>query len=284
MKDTTQSSLYDTFLYFMHHPVVKGSFVGAIGMFAATPGFNAFSHEKGIWMPRNQLFTGWQSLVASGIAGTSTSFTINKMLGGNQEDASFFHRTWATATAGAFSGIVLCPFECITQNRLLSTQNSLKDTTRSIVQYHGYKGFFNGTAAMIVREGSWTLMYMTAVPMISQRLQNAGYNKRAADVIALIVSASMFGIFSTPVNHLRRMKQCNLTNAGTTRSYPQLASQLFHEHSDRAMPQKIMGCFKGAGVRSLNSAWAGFFFCGASEAYNTALEYLAPEATSCKPA
>lgn len=272
MKNSTQQSTYTNFLDFMQQPMVKGSVLGGGVMFWVTPGVNSFAHRaNNTRMPWAQMFTGWQPLVVSGIVGTATSFTVKKYLLGNQRDSSSFHLFWTSATAGALSGVVLCPFECLAQNRQLSATRSLRNTGQSIFQHHGYAGFFRGTVAMMAREGAWVPMYLTAVPLISQRMQQAGYNRGIADAVALIVSASLFGIFSTPINRLRVMKQSNLTIAGRSSSYRQLASTMLHEHAEKTMPRKIADCFKGAGVRSLTSGWAGGLFYYGGEAYDAVI-------------
>jgi hypothetical protein len=264
MPTHTQSSMHEKFLDFMNHPVVKGSMLGAGAMFLVTPGINRFNHGRK--MPWSQAFVGWQPLALSGMVGCAASFYVKDMLGGNKKNASHFQQFWTSATAGAFSGITLCPFEAVNRNQ--KKGDTLRYTVDSIVKHRGYAGFFNGTISMMARESGWVVMYMTAVAMISQNLREKGYNRASADAFALIFSACLFGFASTPVNRMRAMKQEGLTMPGKTPSYWHLASTLFNEHPTKAPAHKIANCFKGAGVRSATSAFAGALFYYGSQAYD----------------
>jgi hypothetical protein len=256
MPTYTQSSIYDTMLGVLHHPAVKGSVIGTGVMFLATPGINRVNHgSKMLW---SEAYVGWKPLVATGIVSCATSFYVKDMLGGNEKNASTFQQFWTSAVAGAISGIPLCPLEAINKNQ---TKNvSMADTIKSIYQHHGSIGFFKGTNTMMVRESAWMMMCMTTVSEISKNLCQQGYNQTTAEAFALIFSACVFGFVSAPVNHLRIMKQENLTIAGQKPSYSKLASTLFHGNGNRTFSQSLASCFKDAGVRSLTSAWAGGLF------------------------
>lgn len=268
MNKKSQRSNQDTFVDFMTHPMVKGSILGAGVMFLVTPGINKVTYRsKNTHMPWSQAFSGWQPLVVSGVVGCATSFAVKSLLIDTEEKESSFRAFGTSATAGAVSGITLCPFESVNVNHQ-GRSGTVADTARSMLKHHGYAGFFRGTGGMMIRESAWTMMYMTAVPTISQNLQKRDYNRATADALALIVSACMFGFASAPINRLRIMKQADLTKPGTTPSYRQLATAMFQEHKISAKHAKVAGCFKGAGVRSITSAFAGGLFYYGSEGYD----------------
>lgn len=264
MPNDSKGTNRDFFYNFLTHPLVKGSILGAGVMFWVTPGVNKVTYRSSnTQMPWSQAFSGWQPLVVSGVIGCATSFNVKGMLR-EPEGKSSSRKEFATSSmAGAVSGITLCPFESINVNHQ-GRSGAVIDTARSMFKHHQYAGFFRGTGAMMMRESAWTIMYMTAVPTISQNLQKTGYNRATADAFALIFSACLFGFASTPINRLRIMKQTGLTTAGTTPSYKQLATTMFQEIKNNG----IASCFKGAGVRSVTSAFAMTLFYYGGERYD----------------
>lgn len=277
MADTTratQRSNRNKWIDVMTHPMVKGSILGAGVMFWVTPGINTVTYRSAnMRMPWSQAFTGWQPLVVSGVVGCATSFAVKSVFHDPDKEASSLNAFATSAAAGAISGVTLCPFESINVNHQ-GRSGSVIDTAHSMLKHHGYTGFFRGTAGMMVRESAWTMMYMTAVPTISQNLQTAGYNRATADAFALMVSACLFGFASAPINRLRIMKQQALTQPGKTPTYLQLASTMFNEHKNSAAHVKVASFFKGAGVRSITSACAGGLFYYGSEGYDHVISSL----------
>lgn len=252
------------FFHFMNHPVVKGSILGAAAMTLVTPGVNRFNHGRS--MRWSQAFTGWQPLAVSGMVGCGVSFYIKDILGGNDPSASSIQKSWTSAVAGAISGIAICPFEAVNHNH--KKDERLANTVGTIIKHRGYSGLFHGTASMMVRESAWVMMYMMAVPTISEYLREKGYHRATADAFALIFSASMFGFVSAPVNRMRAMKHDGLVHSEKTMTYWQLASRLFHEKPHQTSVQKMANCFKGAGVRAATSGFAGALFYYGREGYD----------------
>ncbi len=263
MTNNTKRSKRSTFFDCMTHPIVRGSIMGSGVMFWVTPGLNIVtSMSTNAPMPWSQPFTGWQPLVVSGVVGYATSFAVKNLLGDPEGK-----KTSISATAGAISGIAICPFECVNVNHQ-GRAGSTVNTARVMFKHHGYTGFFHGTTMMMARESAWFTTLM-AVPRISQNLQESGYNKAAADAFSLIVTACLFGFISTPINRLRIMKQSGMTTDGNPPSYKQLAVNLFQEHPDKNVLEKVTrSVFKGAGARSATAAVAGTLFYYGSEQYD----------------
>jgi len=259
---------------FFASPVIKGSILGASAMAAATPGINfVASQTTGTPMPRSKPFTGYRSLASAGMVGCATGLSIKHLLGGDTPDASEWKRMWTASVGGMVSGLTTCPFEAIAQTQL-TTKTSMSQTARTIYQHYGVPGFFRGAVSMAAREGAWVPMYLESIPILSKRFQDAGFNEFWADGAALMVSASLFGVISAPVNRLRIMKQDKLAEPNTPFArYPSLIRAMVQECPDLKPAERTARFFRGAAARSATSALAGGFFFGGKKAYEMALEW-----------
>jgi len=257
---------------FFAFPMVKGTILGGVVTAAATPGINLVaSYTIGTPMPWSKPFTGARSLATAGSVACGTGFIIRHLLGGNTHDASEWTRLWTASVGGMVSGLTTCPFESIAQTQL-TTKTSLSHTAHTIYQHHGLPGFFRGAASMAVREGAWFPMYMGSMPILSQRLQDAGYEKSTAHAIAIASSAGLFGVISAPVNRLRIMKQDKLVEPNTpATSYPNLLRAMVQECPDLKPIERTARFFKGAAARSVTSAVAGGLFFYGNEMYGEAI-------------
>jgi len=261
---------YDFFAF----PLIKGSILGGAVMATVTPGLNfVASQTTGTAMPWSKPFTGSASLASAGMIACATGFTVKHMLGGDTKDASEWKRLWTASVGGMISGLTTCPFEGIAQTQL-STKTSMIQTARTIHQHYGIPGFFRGAASMAVREGAWVPMYLESIPILSKRFKEAGCHRFIADAAALIVSAGLFGVMSTPVNRLRIMKQDKLAETNTpSTSYSSLLRTMIQECPDLKPAERTVRFFKGAGARSVTSALAGGLFFAGNQAYAKALEW-----------
>lgn len=95
--------------------------------------------------------------------------------------------------------------------------------------HHGYSSFFRGAASVMLREGLWSTVYMTAIPMVSQSIQKQGFEKQYAQPLAMLMVAGAYGLFSSPLNQLRYRKQAGLTAATTNKSYLEYAKDIFNQ-------------------------------------------------------
>jgi hypothetical protein len=257
MPSTNQPYTQYTAFDFIRRPEVEGSILGAVTMFGVTPGVNQFNnYAKGRYnMPWS--FAGWQPLVVSGVVGFGTCLTVKNLLGRNQKDASPFQQAWTSTAGGAVSGWALCPFENINTNY----SESVRKTVQSIYTQRGIKGFFNGSVSMILREGGWGFTIMSAIPSISKNMRDAGYNRATADFFALFLSASAFGLISTPVNILRAKKQ-KMDHAIPEKapSYLELVPTLFARN-------QVSTLVKTAMMRTATSGCAATIFYYSQQAY-----------------
>ena len=261
---------------YFENEVVKGSILGSAVMFAATPGINyVVSRATNKPMLWSQPFTGGYSLAGSGAAGCATTFFIKSCLTGGAKDheLSEWQRLWTSFVAGVCSGVVLCPFESIAQTQLTTESSSLIGTAKLIHHNHGVFGFFRGTGSMMLREGSWSAMYIALAPILRQRFKEAGYNDLSANLAAVTISFGIFGVLSTPINRARIMMQANLAESDTPRnSYRQLMKIMLHNSQDANPVKRTCNFFKGAGPRSITSALAGGLFVKGTEWYDDALK------------
>jgi hypothetical protein len=212
----------------LEYPVVKGSFLGAGVMAAATPGINyVVSKATKLPMPWSKPFTGCYALAGAGAVVCATSFAIKALLVGHEKKPSEWTRFWTTSVAGVASGIVLCPFESVAQTQL-TTKASLINTAKTMYQYHGGAGFFRGVGSMMVREGAWISTCFAVAPILSQRMKDAGYNDVTSGVTSSVVSAGFFGVASAPINRARIMMQDKLAEPNTPHPrYRQLIKTMF---------------------------------------------------------
>jgi hypothetical protein len=262
---------------YFENSAVKGSILGSMVMFIATPGINyVVSRATNSPMPWAQPFTGGYSLAVSGAAGCATTFCIKSFLtdGAKEHELPDWTKFWTSFVAGLVSGAVLCPFESIAQTQL-STNATITNTATLIYKYHGALGFCRGLNSMMLREGAWSAMYMALAPILKQRFKDSGYNEVAANLGATSISFGIFGVISTPINRMRIMMQENLAEANTpSKTYKQLINTMLKSSPNTTTSiQRTMGMFKGAGPRSMTSALAGGLFVKGTELYDDALKY-----------
>ena len=258
---------------YLEFPLLKGSLLGAGVMTAATPGLNiVISQTTGDAMPWSKPFTGSLSLAGSGAVGCATVYTTKHLLGGDKDNVSKWQKIWTASVGGMLSGFTICPLEAIAQTQLASGEAFFK-TARNLAKYYGVTGFFRGGATMVLRETAWAATYAAFVPILSQSLQETGYQKIESDAAALVSSAGLFGALSAPVNRLRIKKQETLAKPEMLqKSYPDLLKDMLQECPTLSATQRTMRFFKGSIPRSLTSALAGGLFFKGSELYDEAVQ------------
>jgi hypothetical protein len=256
-------------------PCVQGPFLGAGVMALVTPFLKWTNHRyKGEKMPRGNYFSGAGAYALSAVPGYATTFVFKALLNKKPEETSQGYELFSSFAAGSLSGLVCTPFESLAQNKQLTHSLSFKETAKQMRTYHGYSAFFRGAYSVMMREGFWSTVYMTAIPIITTSLERQGVKKQYAQPIAMVTVAGAYGLFSSPLNQLRYRKQVGLTTATTNKSYLEHARDIFNQ-DPRANKIERMGFFFRAGLpRAVTTTVAAGLMVKGTECYNQAVEYF----------
>lgn len=252
-------------------PWIKGPLIGGSVISLLTPLHkwtnHALNNQK---MPWKNPMSGALSYAASSIPSFAVTFSTKALLKRPPEESSKAYDFMTSFIAGGTSGFVCAPFQSVAQNKQLTDNPSNMDVIRKIKEHHGYQGFFQAASIGVLREGLWSVMFMSAIPVLSKNLQATGYKKREAEFISVMSIAGIFGLFSTPLNILRFKKQQDLTKPVPRKSYVQHIHDVLHQEATPSTARKISFFFKAFVPRTVNSiAITGLMF-KANEFYDEA--------------
>ncbi|MCL9684437.1 solute carrier family 25 protein [Legionella maioricensis] len=269
MKDKTDKSEFYFWQQVAQLPFVQGPLLGASVMTMVTPLLNWTNHVMNdkpmVW--RNAM-SGSVEYASSAIPSYATVFAIKKMLQPTSNRSSPLYDFFSSFAAGAFSGLASTPFDAIAQNRQLAEIPSSKQTGQKMITLNGYSSLFQGGTATMLREGIWSTVYLTAVPILTQHFCAKGMKKEQAEGLALILTAGSYGMFSTPLNQLRSRKQKGLTEPLEIKSYLQHVQDIWNQKPTANTLQRCAFFFKGAIPRTVTTTVAGGLLVKGQELYN----------------
>ena len=140
--------------------------------------------------------------------------------------------------------------------------------------HHGYTALFRGAISIMMREGLWSTVYMTAIPMMSASLQQQGVDKKYAQPLAMLTVAGAYGFFSSPLNQLRYRKQEGLTNASTNKSYLEHAKDILQQQPNARPLERVGFFFKASVPRAITTTVAAGLMVTGAEYYHQAVDAL----------
>ncbi len=258
-------------------PWVQGPVLGAAVIALATPFLKWTNHAyKGEKMPRGNVFSGAGAYALSAVPGYATTFAFKALLNNKPEENSQGYALFSSFAAGSLSGLVCTPFEALAQNKQLTHSASSKETAQQMRAHHGYRSFFRGAGSVMLREGGWSTVYMTAIPMMSASLQKKGVEKQYAQPLAMLTVAGAYGLFSSPLNQLRYRKQEGLTRPAASKSYLEHAKDIFNQNPKAGNMARVGFFFKAALPRAVTTTVAAGLMVKGTECYNQAVDYLKP--------
>lgn len=258
-------------------PWVKGPILGASVMALVTPLLKWTNHVyDGKTMPRKNFFTGASAYALSAIPGYATTFAFKAMLQETPENTSKSYELLTSLGAGSLSGFVCTPFEAIAQNKQIGHYATYRETAQLMFRCHGYTSLFRGGASIMLREGLWSAVYLSAIPQMSEALQEQGLKKQYAEPLAMLSVAGMYGFISSPINQLRYRKQDNLTKGIDNKSYFSHAKSIIHQEPNASPLNKMGFFFKASLPRAMTTTVAAGLMVKGSEYYDKAIAYHKP--------
>lgn len=253
---------------FLHYPFVQGPMLGAGVMAMVTPGLNWTNHVlHGKKMELRFAMSGSFAYASSAIPTYAVVFMLKKLMQPDTAKVSPLYEFATSFTAGALSGLASTPFEAIAQNKQIS-QLSSKETRHRMITHNGYSSLFQGGLSIMMREGLWSTVYLTAIPTLAKYFSSQGMKKEQAEGAALVLTAGSYGFFSTPIYQLRFRKQQGLTEQTTTKSYLQHTREIWNQQPTASVVQRAGFFFKGAIPRTLTTTVAGALLYKGQELLN----------------
>ncbi len=269
MKEKTEQTKLHAWQQIAQLPFVQGPLLGASVMTAVTPLLNWTNHVMNnkpmIW---RHAMAGATEYASSAVPSYATVFFIKKLLQPNPSQSSSFYDFATSFAAGALSGLASTPFDAVAQNKQLAQLPSSKQTREMMIKHHGYSSLFQGGGATMLREGTWSTIYLTAIPVLASYFNDKGLTKEQAEGLALILTAGSYGWFSTPLNQLRSKKQLELTESAPGKSYLQHAKDIWNQKPTASPLQRFSFYFKGGLPRTITTIAAGGLLVEGQELYN----------------
>ncbi|MBA2651663.1 MAG: hypothetical protein H0U73_05295 [Tatlockia sp.] len=260
--------------------LVQGPLLGAGVMTLVTPFLKWTNHVyKGEKMPRGSIFnyfSGAGAYALSAVPGYAITFAFKALLNKKPEESSQRYELFSSFAAGSLSGLVCTPFEAVAQNKQLTHSSSTKEIAQQMRAHHGYSSFFRGATSIMMREGLWSTVYMTAIPMMSVSLQKQGVEKRYAQLLAMLTVAGAYGLVSSPINQLRYRKQAGLTTPTPNKSYPKHAKDILNQDLKATNIARVGFFFKAGFPRAVTTTVAAGLMVKGTEYYNQTVDYFKP--------
>lgn len=164
--------------------------------------------------------------------------------------------------------------EALAQNKQLTHSTSSKETAQQMRATHGYSSFFRGASSVMLREGFWSTVYMTAIPMMSASLEEQGVEKQYAQPLAMLLVAGAYGLLSSPLNQLRYRKQEGLTEPSMNKSYLEHAKDIFNQDRNASSMARFRSFFRAGLPRALTTTVAAGLMVKGTECYHQSVDYL----------
>ena len=242
----------------MLHPLVQGPVIGSTVMALVTPLLKWTNHvynsEPMNWA---RPMTGAVDYAVSAVPSYATAFTVKAMLKKPKEKASKTYDLFTSLVAGGASGFVCTPFEAVAQNKQLTKQNrSSMQTAYIMMQANGPTALFQGGLSICFREQLWTVVYMSAIPLMTEALQNKGYKEKDATTYSVVTVAGAYGLFSAPIGQFRFRKQQGLTEKVQTKTYLEHAKDIYNQDPKASSAARVGHFFKAAIPRAVSTTVA----------------------------
>lgn len=239
-------------------PFVQGPVLGASVMTLVTPLLKWTNHVyKGERMSFANPMSGAVAYATSAVPGYATTFVFKSLFQKPQEETNKQYDLVTSFVAGGASGVVCTPFEALAQNKQLTDNPSSKHTAKKMFNHNGYKAFFQGGASIAMREGLWSMVYLSAIPLMEEALLERGMAKEQAKLYSVVSVAGAYGFFSAPLNQLRFRKQQGLTEVLNQKSYLEHAKDIFNQDPKASSFHRMGSFFKASVPRAITTTVAG---------------------------
>ena len=253
-------------------PFIQGPSLGATVMAMVTPLLKWTNHVyKGERMPLANPMSGAAAYAASAVPVYGVTFAVKALLKKPDEATSKEYDLLTSLVAGGASGFVCTPFEALAQNKQLTKNPSLKGTAIKMVAQNKFSSLFQGSASIIVREGLWSVVYLSAIPLMQQSLQEQGVPKERAKRNSVVMVAGAYGLFSAPLNQLRFRKQQGLTELTPKKSYWLHAKDIYNQDPKASSVQRVGFFFKASVPRAITSTVAAGLLVEGKRLYEDAM-------------
>ncbi|KTD48261.1 MC/SLC25 family protein [Legionella quateirensis] len=258
MHSRTDRTELPTWKKYLQFPFIQGPLLGAGVMTLVTPGLNWTNHVlNGKTMQWRFAMSGSFEYASSAIPSYAVVFVLKKLMQPEGQQVSPLYEFATSFTAGAFSGLASTPFEGIAQNKQLSKLPTSQETRHRMIMNNGYNALFQGGFSIMLREGLWSTVYLTAIPTLARYFKSTGMKREQAEGLALVLTAGSYGFFSTPLYQLRFRKQQGLTEPVAGKSYLEHAKDIWNQPGSGGTVQRLGFFFKGALPRTLTTTIAG---------------------------
>ena len=257
-------------------PWIQGPFLGASVMAMVTPLLNWTNYSltksaNGSKASFKTPMLGVTAYAASAVPGYATTFVLKELLKKPSDKTSKSYDLFSSFSAGGISGLICTPFESVAQNKYTTESSSYKHTAMKMIEHHGALSLFRGGSSIMAREGLWSTVYMTAIPMMSKILQEKGVQKSKADFLSVLMVAGAYGLISSPLNQMRFKKLHGLTEASINKSYLEHAKDIFNQDPKASTTMRIGGFFKGCFPRTVTTMVASGLLFKGTEFYDQAV-------------
>lgn len=269
MKAKEEKSIPPSWKKIAAYPFIQGPILGAGIMALATPGLNWTNHvlnnQKMLW---KNAMSGTFVYSSSSIPAYAVVFAIKNVLQSKQEESTALNEFGSSFIAGAFSGLIGTPFEAIAQNKQLTNNPSSISTRQLMIKHNGFSSLFQGAYSIMLREGLWSTVYLTAIPTLTEYFQSKGMPKQQSEALALIMTAGTYGFFSSPLYQLRFKKQQGLTEPIEKKGYVEHAKDIWQQKPQATNAQRIGFFFKACMPRTITTTIAAGLMYKGNELYN----------------
>jgi hypothetical protein len=288
MKETQETKLFPNWSAFANYPLIKGPLLGSIITYIISPGLNwtnqVLNNTKMIWTPSNAM-KGSFTYACSALPTYGVVFGTKNFLNWKFESKSSTSDLLKSFIAGGISGFIQTPFDAIAQNKQLAKDDAIsqnkqlakdakESTVKLMLKNNGYRSFFQGALVTMLREGVWSMVYLSATPIVSEYLQSQGIEKNKADALTLIFIAAPYGFFSTPCTKLRYEKQVNLTQPNEPKSYLEHTKNIWNKNPQATTFDRFKLFYKGCLPRTLTVTLAAGLIIKGNELYDEVVKKL----------
>ena len=128
----------------------------------------------------------------------------------------------------------------------------------------------------MMKEGLWSTVYMTAIPIMSASLQKQGVEQRCAELLATLTVAGAYGLLSSPLNQLRYRKQADLTKPVINKSYLEHVKDILNQDPKASHRERVSFLFRAGLPRAVTTTIGAGLLIKGTEWYNQAVDYCKP--------
>jgi len=176
---------------------------------------------------------------ASYVPTSAVAMTINGML--LPDEATDMQKIILSVASGGLSGLVSCMPENVVQNMQASKYPvTAKEVIQRAARTNGYSVLWRGASAVMVREAMFAPLYLSLVPILSEKMNEYNPSHTVTNVlICSVIAGSVGGVMTTPLDVIRANKQRKITKKGDAPSVAKILRRVGWR-----------GCFNGARPRS----------------------------------